>query len=105
VTRTSSVTATVRLTNPSGSRAGIPATATSTSPSSTNLSDLLWVLADGLGPMEVVEHERYDARPNPALTALAERHATTPRRSTRDIVTAARSEFPTFSEDIDALCR
>ncbi|KUM87423.1 MULTISPECIES: hypothetical protein [Streptomyces] len=70
-----------------------------------NLSDFLWVLADGLGPMEVVEHEEYDARPNPVLTELAERHASTPRRSTRDIVTAARSEFPTFSEDLDALCR
>ncbi|MDH6553203.1 hypothetical protein M2162_007300 [Streptomyces sp. SAI-041] len=70
-----------------------------------NLSDFLWVLADGPGPMEVVEHERYDGRPDPALTALAERHATTPRRATRDIVTAARSGFPAFSEDIDALCR
>lgn len=70
-----------------------------------SLSDFLWVLADGLGPMEVVEYEQYEARVNTALTDLAKRHATTPRRSTRDIVTAARAEFPAFSEDIDALCR
>lgn len=70
-----------------------------------NLSDFLWVLADGLGPMEIVEYEQYEARPNTALTELAERHATTPRRTTREIVTAARAEFPTFSDDIDELCR
>lgn len=70
-----------------------------------NLSDFLWVLADGLGPMEVVEYDQYEARVNAALTELAERHATTPRRTTRDIVTSARAEFPAFSEDIDALCR
>ncbi|CAM5688043.1 SMI1/KNR4 family protein OS=Streptomyces canus OX=58343 GN=AQI96_38090 PE=4 SV=1 [Streptomyces canus] len=70
-----------------------------------NLSDFLWVLADGLGPLEVVDFEQYEGRPSATLTALAERHATTPRRTTRDIVTTAQAEFPTFSEDIDALCR
>ncbi|MEU6251119.1 SMI1/KNR4 family protein [Streptomyces sp. NPDC047043] len=70
-----------------------------------NLSDFLWVLADGLGPMEIVEYEQYEPRPNTALTELAERHATTPRRTTREIVTTAQAEFPTFSDDIDELCR
>lgn len=70
-----------------------------------NLSDFLWVLADGLGPLEVVDFEQYEGRPSATLTALAERHATTPRRTTRDIVTTVQAEFPTFSEDIDALCR
>ncbi|ANS63189.1 hypothetical protein SLINC_0965 [Streptomyces lincolnensis] len=70
-----------------------------------NLSDFLWLLADGLGPMEVVEFERYEGRANAALTGLAERYATTPRRAARDIVGTARAEFPTFSDDIDALCR
>lgn len=70
-----------------------------------NLSDFLWVLADGLGPLEVVEFEQYEGRVDPGLTGLAERHATTPRRSTHDIVTTARTEFPDFSQDIDALCR
>ena len=70
-----------------------------------SLSDFLWVLADGLGPMEVVEYEQYEGRPNAALTELAGRHAITPQRPTRDIVTVARAEFPSFSDDIDALCR
>ncbi|GAA2475575.1 SMI1/KNR4 family protein [Streptomyces longisporus] len=70
-----------------------------------NLSDFLWVLADGLGPMEVIEYEQREARPNPTLTELAERHATTPRRTAQEIVAQAQAEFPTFCEDLDELCR
>jgi hypothetical protein len=70
-----------------------------------NLSDFLWLLADGLGPMEVIEHEQREARPNPTLTELAERHATSARRPARDIITEAQAEFPAFSEDLDELCR
>ncbi|MBH1936195.1 SMI1/KNR4 family protein [Streptomyces sp. AV19] len=70
-----------------------------------NLSDFLWVLADGLGPMEATAYEDRTPRPDAALAALAERHATTPRRAAREIIAEARAEFPTFAEDIDALCR
>ncbi|MFI8302766.1 SMI1/KNR4 family protein [Streptomyces sp. NPDC085927] len=69
-----------------------------------NLSDFLWVLADGCGPFEAVMYGADESRPDAALTALAERHATTPRRPARDILAEARAEFPTFTEDIDALC-
>ncbi|MFF0364461.1 SMI1/KNR4 family protein [Streptomyces sp. NA02536] len=70
-----------------------------------NLSDFLWMLADGCGPFEAVMYGAAQSRSDAALTALAERHATTPRRPARDIVTEARAEFPAFAEDIDALCR
>ncbi|MEU2112751.1 SMI1/KNR4 family protein [Streptomyces sp. NPDC019507] len=72
-----------------------------------NLSDFLWVLADGIGPLEAVEFGERVARPNadPRLAALAERHATTPRRPAGQIIDEAAAEFPTFSDDIDALCR
>lgn len=70
-----------------------------------NLSDFLWVLADGIGPLESVLYDEPEARPNPELTGLAERHATTPRRPARAIITEARAEFPTFTDNIDALCR
>ncbi|MFI9835192.1 SMI1/KNR4 family protein [Streptomyces sp. NPDC051913] len=70
-----------------------------------NLSDFLWLLAEGLGPMEVVEYEQCEARPNPALAELAERHAATARRPARDIITEAQAEFPSFSEGLDKLCR
>ncbi|MFI6559226.1 SMI1/KNR4 family protein [Streptomyces sp. NPDC050534] len=70
-----------------------------------NLSGFLWVLADGVGPLEVVEFQQYEGHPGPALTELAARHATTPRRAAREIVTEAQAEFPAFSDGIDALCR
>ncbi|SHI73944.1 SMI1/KNR4 family protein [Streptomyces sp. 3214.6] len=70
-----------------------------------NLSDFLWLLADGFGPMEVVEIPDRDARPQPRLAELAARHATTPRRPARTVIAEAQREFPSFAEDIDALCR
>lgn len=68
------------------------------------LDDFLWVLADGMGPMESVEYDDHTSRPNAPLTALAETHATTPRRPARTIIAEARAEFPSFTEDIDQLC-
>ncbi|MGW1812751.1 SMI1/KNR4 family protein [Streptomyces sp. NPDC002125] len=71
-----------------------------------NLSDFLWVLADGFGPMEAaLDDEDLTSAPDETLTRLAEHHATTPRRTAREIVTETRAEFPTFKEDIWGLCR
>ncbi|MFD6275401.1 SMI1/KNR4 family protein [Streptomyces sp. NPDC060209] len=70
-----------------------------------SLSDFLWVLADGYGPMEAALADEFESEPDEQLTRVAERHATTPRRTTEEIVTEARAEFPTFKEDIHALCR
>lgn len=70
-----------------------------------NLSDFLWVLADGYGPMEAALAEELASRPEQPLARLAERHATTPRRTAEEIVTETRAEFPTFKEDIHAMCR
>ncbi|MFF9503553.1 SMI1/KNR4 family protein [Streptomyces sp. NPDC014656] len=70
-----------------------------------NLSDFLWVLADGFGPMEAALYPERPACPDAGLTALAERHARTPRRAAREIVAGAAAEFPSFSGDLDALCR
>ncbi|MEV6689682.1 SMI1/KNR4 family protein [Streptomyces sp. NPDC051130] len=70
-----------------------------------SLSDFLWVLADGIGPMEAVEYDDLAGRPDPVLAELAERHATTPRRPAREIVLGARAEFPAYVRDVEALCR
>lgn len=70
-----------------------------------NLSDFLWVLADGFGPKEAALYEDREARPDAALAEIAERHATTARRATREIITEAQAEFATFHQDLDALCR
>ncbi|MFD0154428.1 SMI1/KNR4 family protein [Streptomyces sp. NPDC055721] len=70
-----------------------------------NLSDFLWVLADGFGPMQAALYVEREPRPDSALAELAARHASTPRRAAREIVTEAQAEFVTFSEDLDELCR
>ncbi len=70
-----------------------------------SLSDFLWVLAEGIGPLESVLYDDHSPRPDGALPALAARHATTPRRPARTIISEARAEFPAFDEHIDALCR
>ncbi|MER6200711.1 SMI1/KNR4 family protein [Streptomyces sp. NPDC001586] len=70
-----------------------------------NLSDLLWVLADGFGPREAALDGEREARPDAALAAIAERHATTPRRPAREIITEAQAEFDTFEDDLFELCR
>ncbi|MFG2715566.1 SMI1/KNR4 family protein [Streptomyces goshikiensis] len=70
-----------------------------------DLSGFLWLLADGFGPMEASEYAERPARPDASLTALATRHATSPRRPAQEIIAAAGAEFPSFEEDLDALCR
>ncbi|MFD5766643.1 SMI1/KNR4 family protein [Streptomyces sp. NPDC127049] len=70
-----------------------------------NLSDFLWVLADGLGPVEVVMYGAEEPRRDAVLGRLAEEYATTPRRTAREIVAGARAEFPSFSDELDGLCR
>ncbi|GHB59101.1 hypothetical protein GCM10010347_31300 [Streptomyces cirratus] len=69
------------------------------------VSDFLWVLADGIGPMEAVEYDDLSGRADPVLASLAERYATTPRRPAREIVLGARADFPAYVQDIEALCR
>ncbi|MCX4767329.1 SMI1/KNR4 family protein [Streptomyces sp. NBC_01275] len=69
------------------------------------LSDFLWLLADGFGPMEAVEYPDRDIGPQAELAELAARHATTPRRPAPAVIAEARAEFPTFEEDLLGLCR
>ncbi|WP_190093968.1 SMI1/KNR4 family protein [Streptomyces melanogenes] len=70
-----------------------------------SLSDFLWVLADGFGPKEAALYEERGSRPDVELAELAARHATTPRRPAREIIAEAQTEFETFSDDLDELCR
>ncbi|WP_225626979.1 SMI1/KNR4 family protein [Streptomyces werraensis] len=61
-----------------------------------NLSDFLWLLADGIGPWEAVVLDEDTPHPEGALPDLAALHATTPRREPRTIKAEAREEFPDF---------
>jgi len=55
--------------------------------------------------MEAALDEERESRPDTDLAELAERHATTPRRPAREIITEAQAEFRSFAEDLDKLCR
>ncbi|WP_212522339.1 hypothetical protein [Actinospica acidithermotolerans] len=70
-----------------------------------DLGDLLWLFAAGYGPAEAVEDRGSIQEPNDAFRALAERHAPGKSRPVEQIVSAARAEFPRFSDYIDAQCR
>ncbi|MFL5913714.1 MAG: hypothetical protein ACJ768_24520 [Gaiellaceae bacterium] len=70
-----------------------------------DLGDLLWLFADGSGPGEAFTDPYRETQPNEAFQAIAERHAPGRRRSAAEIVAAARTEFPDFSELIRAMCR
>jgi hypothetical protein len=61
-----------------------------------DLADLLWLLADGSGPCEAVAAPDRPSRPNPELTAIAERHAAAARKSAAEVIALARERFPQF---------
>ena len=70
-----------------------------------NLGDLLWLFAAGYGPAEAVEDRGGILEPNGAFRAIAERHAPGRELRVEQIVSAAKAEFPHFSDYVDALCR
>lgn len=72
-----------------------------------DLGDFLWLLADGFGPWEAATSYEPDwtPRPNPDLTAVAERFAPDRRRSSADVIESAAQEFPGFDDTVMELCR
>ncbi|MFB4303263.1 SMI1/KNR4 family protein [Actinomadura sp. NTSP31] len=70
-----------------------------------DLGDLLWLFAAGLGPAEAMDDPASTAEPNDAFRVIAERHAPGRARPPAQIVNDARTEFPHFSDLIDAMCR
>ncbi|MFF9774275.1 SMI1/KNR4 family protein [Streptomyces sp. NPDC013978] len=72
-----------------------------------DLGDFLWLLADGLGPWEAATSYEPDRipRPDPQLTAVAERFAPDRRRPAAAVIELATEEFPDFDDTVMALCR
>ncbi|MFD0632606.1 SMI1/KNR4 family protein [Catenulispora yoronensis] len=70
-----------------------------------DLSAFLWLIADGSGPYEAVEHPTRRSRPNAEFTAIAEKHATGERMTARQAVEAARDEFPDFEDTMAEMTR
>ena len=70
-----------------------------------DLPSFLWLVADGSGPYEAVEHPTRRSNPHPEFTAIAEKHAGTDRMTAREVVAAARDEFPDFEDTMAELSR
>jgi hypothetical protein len=69
-----------------------------------NFSDYLWLLAGGIGPAEAILSPGLHRRSDPAFTAFARRHAGTHLDPT-EVVARAQTEFPSFVQGIQAVCR
>ncbi|MEU8110739.1 SMI1/KNR4 family protein [Micromonospora sp. NPDC048947] len=61
-----------------------------------DLGDYLWLLANGVGPLETVDGIERVPEPIAALTTIAQRHAASARRSTAEVIAAAQAQFPAF---------
>ncbi|MDQ2584076.1 SMI1/KNR4 family protein [Saccharothrix yanglingensis] len=70
-----------------------------------DLGDFLWLMADGVGPMEAVEFGATGSAPNAELRAVAEEFAPGRERTAAAVLAAARAEFPDFAEEFLASCR
>lgn len=70
-----------------------------------DFEDFLWLLAAGLGPYEANAYKKGELTDSPRFLAFAVEHAKGPRREAAAVLRRARSEFPKFSETIQALCR
>lgn len=71
----------------------------------SNFSDYLWLLAENMGPCEAIENSHWEASPHSIFMAFATKHAKTPQKTPPEILAAAQKEFPTFEDDIQALCQ
>ena len=70
-----------------------------------DLPSFLWLIADGSGPYEAVEHPTRRSNPHPEFTAIAEKHAGTEPMTARQVVAAARDEFPDFEDTMVEISR
>lgn len=74
-----------------------------------DLSGLLWLLAQGYGPVEagIPEWRRaeWSAVERPGLVEIAERYAPGHRRPVQELVAAAQQEFPDFEQFYQATWR
>ena len=70
-----------------------------------NFNEYLWLLAGGIGPCEAVLFPGLNRPSDPVFTAFAERHSGTPQLGPSAVVVRAQTEFPSFVQDVQAMCR
>ena len=71
----------------------------------SNFADFLWLLADGVGPLEAVEYGADDARPESEFIEFANAHAPKRNKSGVEVLKVANEEFPTFADDFMKLSK
>jgi hypothetical protein len=70
-----------------------------------DLCDYLWLLANGLGPLETVDGIRRDPAPIPELVAIARRYTGGAHRSVETLIIAADAELSSLTLLIDSSTR
>jgi hypothetical protein len=67
-----------------------------------DLGDYLWLLANGVGPLETVDGLHRSPEPIPALVALAQGHTGTAGRPIAALIAAADAELPALTALVDS---
>jgi len=70
-----------------------------------DFADYLWLLAEGIGPMEAVGYGADDSEPNEQFADFAKTHAPDAKKSGAEVLARVKEAFPTFEDDFVALCR
>lgn len=70
-----------------------------------NLDDYLWLIANGAGPLEIVDGIDRDLEPIPDLVALAREHTGLTERPVDAVIAAAQEFLPELTALVDATCR
>ncbi|MET3115856.1 hypothetical protein AAKU64_000059 [Undibacterium sp. GrIS 1.8] len=70
----------------------------------TNLDEYLWLLADGIGPLEAIAYPELDPKPNPQFTEFARMNSKVAAMKAQAVLARANAAYPSFSQYIDSLC-
>jgi hypothetical protein len=70
-----------------------------------DLGDYLWLLANGVGPLETVDGIHRVHAPIPELVAIARRHTGEAPRSVEAVIAAADAELPALTSLVDSSTR
>lgn len=70
----------------------------------SSFAEYLWLLAQNLGPLEVIEYGRNARGRNQMFAEFAQEHAPGAKANASAIVSAARDAHPSFGAFIESLC-
>jgi hypothetical protein len=71
----------------------------------SNLGDYLWLLANGVGPLETVDGIHRTTTPTPPLTVIAQRYTGDTHRPTAPVIEAAQAELCALTTLVDTTAR